>query len=52
MVKGGGRHMVSTLVIFKNDNTIHRLSLENMGTTNDKLLKYIALYGKKRPHNI
>lgn len=48
MVKGSGRHIVSTLVIFVNDNYIHRFALQNMGISNEKLLKIIELHRNKR----
>ena len=44
MVKGGGRHQVSTLVIFGNDNKIYRFALQNLGMSNHKILKTIKLY--------
>jgi len=47
MVKGAGRHMVSTLVIFTNDNRVYKYSLQNLNVSNDRILKLIEGYRKK-----
>lgn len=46
MEKGGGRYMVSTLVLFIDNKEIKRKIIDNLNTSGDKILKLIELYKK------